>query len=311
MPVHPRGRGCFQWGSHGHVYCGPGAYQKAARQGRAAYSHGYRGRELADDDLSPEALAKLSDADLERLPTDVLDRAAFGFSSEDVFLVPLSELHVIYQTDLENAESDVQTVAQARKVLRNAPPIDVALRGGRFEIEDGHHRYVAARILRHPSILARVTIKDNPILALRRPRKRTGKALLRELRDSNPLAALILATSLRYPPAGDSVDGLYVRPHVPNLDSIDGYFAASKTISGIGVVPMSDLGGPRSVFYAADDFARSEHLADAIRTSGEINPLIIGVDEKGPFIIEGAHRFVALWYLKAREFPAVVVVGEE
>ena len=46
MPVHPAGRGCFQWGGSGKIYCGPGAYQKAERQGRAAYSHGYRGKEM-------------------------------------------------------------------------------------------------------------------------------------------------------------------------------------------------------------------------------------------------------------------------
>jgi len=142
-------------------------------------------------------------------------------------------------------------------------------------------------------------------------RKRTGKAFLRELRESDPLATLVIETSIRYPKSGNHVDGLFVRPHVPNLDSIDGYFASSKTIPGVRVVPMSDLGGPRSVFYAADDFERSERLAEAIRVSGEINPLIIGVDDKGAFIIEGAHRFVALWNLKAKEFPAVVVVGEE
>ena len=49
----------------------------------------------------------------------------------------------------------------------------------------------------------------------------------------------------------------------------------------------------------------------AMASEPHVFPLILGVDEKGPFIIEGAHRFVALWYLKVREFPAVVVVGEE
>ena len=43
MPVHHRGRGCYQWGNHGRIYCGRGAKAKAERQGRAAYSHGYRG----------------------------------------------------------------------------------------------------------------------------------------------------------------------------------------------------------------------------------------------------------------------------
>src|SRR5208337_3209674 len=55
MPVRRRGKDCYQWGTHGRVYCGPGAYQKAARQGRAAYSRGYRGEEEMDRKLSPRA----------------------------------------------------------------------------------------------------------------------------------------------------------------------------------------------------------------------------------------------------------------
>lgn len=114
-----------------------------------------------------------------------------------------------------------------------------------------------------------------------------------------------------YPKAGRYVDGLLVRDHVPNLSSIDGYFSDSETLRGVRVVPMSDFGGPRSVFYARDDFERSERLAEAIAESEEINPLIIGVDAEGPFILEGAHRFVALYYLKKRQFPAIVVVDLE
>jgi hypothetical protein len=40
MPVHRIGKDCYQWGSQ-KIYCGPGAYQKAERQGRAAYANGY------------------------------------------------------------------------------------------------------------------------------------------------------------------------------------------------------------------------------------------------------------------------------
>lgn len=40
MPVRSLGHGCYRWG-HGKKYCGPGARQKAEKQGRAAYSHGY------------------------------------------------------------------------------------------------------------------------------------------------------------------------------------------------------------------------------------------------------------------------------
>ena len=42
MPVHKVKSG-YRWGSKGKVYKGKGAKAKAARQGRAAYAHGYKG----------------------------------------------------------------------------------------------------------------------------------------------------------------------------------------------------------------------------------------------------------------------------
>jgi len=43
MPVRKVGSG-YQWGSHGKIYRGKGARKKAAKQGAAAYAHGYRGK---------------------------------------------------------------------------------------------------------------------------------------------------------------------------------------------------------------------------------------------------------------------------
>jgi hypothetical protein len=34
----------YRWGSSGKIYTGPGAKQKAAAQGRAAYASGYKGK---------------------------------------------------------------------------------------------------------------------------------------------------------------------------------------------------------------------------------------------------------------------------
>lgn len=138
------------------------------------------------------------------------------------------------------------------------------------------------------------------------PRRRPSpRRLLRE----SPLDRIKAGADARYPHADPVVDGRRVRDEVPNTESIDGYFDEQETLRGVRVVPMSDLGDPRTVFYAADDFERSKRLADAIRHSEEINPLIIGVDEEGAFIIEGAHRYVALNYLKATKFPALIVAG--
>lgn len=46
MPVRKvtqNGKTGYQWGSSGKVFTGPGAKQRAAAQGRAAYASGYRG----------------------------------------------------------------------------------------------------------------------------------------------------------------------------------------------------------------------------------------------------------------------------
>lgn len=43
MPVH-KVKGGYRWGSHVKLYRGKGAKAKAARQGRAAYASGYKGR---------------------------------------------------------------------------------------------------------------------------------------------------------------------------------------------------------------------------------------------------------------------------
>lgn len=42
MPVKKVGANCYQWGDTGKKYCGKGAALKAARQGKAAYSAGYK-----------------------------------------------------------------------------------------------------------------------------------------------------------------------------------------------------------------------------------------------------------------------------
>ena len=69
--------------------------------------------------------------------------------------------------------------------------------------------------------------------------------------------------------------------------------------------------GLSSIFYAKDDFDRSKALAEKIKESGWVDPLIIVIDKEGPYLLEGAHRFVALFYLKKKYFPALVVIDLE
>lgn len=128
--------------------------------------------------------------------------------------------------------------------------------------------------------------------------------------DSETAQIVYEEAEARYPKAGSRVDGRLVRKHIPNTDSIDGYFGESETLPGIRVVQMSDLGPAPPASWRAKVSLRVKHLAEEIHESEEINPLIVGIDFKtGPFIIEGAHRIEALDYLDAKEFPAIVVVS--
>lgn len=115
----------------------------------------------------------------------------------------------------------------------------------------------------------------------------------------------------KYPKAGSKVDGRKVLPNVDNTSSIGATLDEYYILKDIRVMKMSEFGGPRSVFYAKNDFDRARALAEKIKESKEISPLIIVIDDEGPYILEGAHRYVALYYLKAKSFPAMVVVDED
>ncbi len=128
--------------------------------------------------------------------------------------------------------------------------------------------------------------------------------------DSETAQFVYEEAEARYPKAGKYVDDLFVRKDVPNTDSIDGYFGESETLPGIRVVKMSDMGPPPPAGWRSRVSERVKRLAEAIRESGELNPLIVGIEfEKGAFIIEGSHRIEALDYLDVVAFPAIVVVS--
>ncbi len=111
---------------------------------------------------------------------------------------------------------------------------------------------------------------------------------------------------------GTRVDGRVVRDDVPNYGSIDASLNDYEVLDGIREVPMTafDASYIESIKPERLD-ERTRNLAAAIRESGEINPLIVAVDSKGAYIIEGGHRFDALIASGAKSIPAVVVVDLE
>lgn len=114
---------------------------------------------------------------------------------------------------------------------------------------------------------------------------------------------------LKYPKAGSVVSGLNVTNQVDNIDSISASLNDYYIYDGIRECQMSDFkyGGYANV----NENKRSEQLAEEIKISKQISPLIVAVEEEGPYILEGGHRFDALHILGVQSFPALLVLDKE
>jgi len=112
----------------------------------------------------------------------------------------------------------------------------------------------------------------------------------------------------KYPLAKTNIEGIEVTNNVPNTGSISASLYNYKILKGIREIPLTDLGDPKHAFYAANDWKRSKDLSSEIKENKYIDPLIVVIDDQGPYILEGVHRWVALSYLGIKHIPALVVV---
>ncbi len=100
---------------------------------------------------------------------ETLDRAAHGFSEEDIKEIDPKDLKIKWKDDLSNVvweqeQSGLSKSAWARKI-NISEPIDVSFENNKFYIEDGHHRYYAAKIL-GKKLNINLEIKMNPIIKI-------------------------------------------------------------------------------------------------------------------------------------------------
>lgn len=116
----------------------------------------------------------------------------------------------------------------------------------------------------------------------------------------------------RFPTAGDTVDGRKVLADVPNTGSISASLNDYEVLPGIREVQMSEF-AKYTPSYSADIQKRTNELADQIKESKTISPLIVVVDkdQRGPYILEGSKRIDALAIIGAKSFPALVVIDTE
>ena len=106
------------------------------------------------------------------LSNEALDRAAFGFTDEDIKTLMPKQLNIKWTEDLKGAKFEQQEYERrgmskerwAAKI-KLTEPIDVSYENDKFWLEDGHHRYWAAKILKLP-LNVNLEIKQNPVTKL-------------------------------------------------------------------------------------------------------------------------------------------------
>lgn len=114
----------------------------------------------------------------------------------------------------------------------------------------------------------------------------------------------------KYPKANGMCDNLTVRNEIPNLSSISASLTNYHEIKDIRNIPMAEWKFT-GTSYSPQETNRIKQLAEQIKQSKEINPLIVVVDKNDWYILEGNHRAEALYLLGAKHFPALIIIDED
>jgi len=114
----------------------------------------------------------------------------------------------------------------------------------------------------------------------------------------------------KYPVASSIVDELTVLDNIPNTGSIESSLTNYKILDKIRQVTMQDF-DVDGKSYSVSENKRIKELAEEIKHTRTIAPLIVVVDNEGPYILEGSHRIDALYLLGKVSFPALVVIDLE
>jgi GGDEF domain-containing protein len=121
-----------------------------------------------------------------------------------------------------------------------------------------------------------------------------------------------LSDRLKISDAGSEIDGLTVSDEsIPNMDSISASLYNYEILEGVRSVDMSEFDTSKPTFYSTTQSDQVSALSEEIKNNKKITPLIVVYDSKGPYILEGGHRFDALKLLGKKSFPALVVVDKD
>jgi len=117
----------------------------------------------------------------------------------------------------------------------------------------------------------------------------------------------------QYPRAGDVVGGREVSDNIPNLDSISASLYEWEELPGIRELKVDDFfeEGEMPYYYSVDKKERTLELAEKLKDSDWIEPLIVVLEREGPYVLEGVTRIDALRELGEKKFPALVIIDRE
>lgn len=125
-----------------------------------------------------------------------------------------------------------------------------------------------------------------------------------KVRAKSPPVAPEASRQYRQIAPGDSVGGMTVLDDIPNQSSIASSLDDYEIV-GLREIPMR--GWAKSRYAAADDNRRVSRLADELRQSRSIKPLIVVQTADDMYVLEGGHRLGALQEMGAESFPALIV----
>ena len=167
---------------------GKEAIDEAVKQTQEAIDNGEIEKIETTQTKEPWQMAA-SSKEFADLSIDELDKAAFGFSREDITELMPKQLTVKWETDYDNAvyqqENSGLNKQEWAKQVDLSEPIEVSYENGKFNIEDGYHRYYAATILRKP-LNVDLTIKDKPHRAIIEKALSEGKQVPAEVLKDYP-----------------------------------------------------------------------------------------------------------------------------
>jgi len=128
-----------------------------------------KAQSMSDNETLPPWKMRANSREYDLLDFDALSREAFGFSRDDIKTLYPGQLKVKWKEDFNNVVLEQKKSGLSpedwAQTINLSEPIDVSYEDGKFYVEDGHHRYYAAKILNKPLNID-LQIKDKPHLAI-------------------------------------------------------------------------------------------------------------------------------------------------